>query len=117
MRLAPHKLLQRLRAGLKGFAGGYDWVDSNLPGNRRSLGGTTLPYIAGTGINWEAVAGDLWSCPAVQATISWKWRNWPQAPPVMQQKNAAGEWEAMADHALMRLLDTPNPYYDGTVLM
>lgn len=110
-------LLSRFHAARKAWSTGLDWINSDLPGNRMSTTRRSPAWVGGTGIDWGRLAGDLWTCPAVQATISWKWRQWPQAPAIMQQRKSDGSTEILATHPLLDMLRQPNPFYDGMILM
>jgi HK97 family phage portal protein len=105
------------RSMLKSSFNSGDWVSSSLPGNRSSsMAGSRSYYVPGSGINWANVKGDLWACPAAQACMNWIFRNGPQAPPIIQQRDAKGEWTVLPDHPLQILLERPNPQYDWSIL-
>ncbi len=110
------RLRDKIKAGIKGFSGGGNWVDSNAPGNLYSSGRNRFYWIPGTQLNWDNLTGELWTCPAVQACLNWILRNFNQAPPVVREKNANGVWQNSVDHPLISLINRPNEYYDGTVL-
>jgi HK97 family phage portal protein len=110
-------LRERLGIAYRSFWGGGDWVDSSAPGNLYSSGGTgRAHWTPGTQINWDRITGDLWECPAVQACLNWLFRNFPQAPPIVNVKDSAGEWKIAKEHPLVNLLNRPNQDYDGSIL-
>lgn len=110
-----NKLTDRLVAAYKAFSGG-DWISSDLPGNVFSSGRSgRMHWVPGTAMNWDRLAGDMWMCPAVQACLNWIYRNFPQAPPIVEQKDDKGEWNALPNHPLVTLLTRPNPLYDGSI--
>lgn len=74
-------------------------------------------WTPGTNMNWDAVTGDLWASPTVQACLNWKFRNFPLARPVIRTLNKDEEYELAADQSLAQLLLTPNPEYDWSVLL
>jgi len=107
------KILDRLKSALKSF----NWAASDLPGNVSSSGAAARSFfIPGTRINWDLMTGELLTCPAVQACFNTLFRNLPQSPPYVREKNAAGDWEAVVGHPLTYLLNRPNPRYDGGTL-
>lgn len=120
----PTTLMHRLRAAIKSFNQGEaiksfnqgDWVNSSRPGNIYSSAARSH-CVPGTVVNWDGVTGELWTCPAVQACLNWINRNFPQAPPIVRQRNGeTGQWTIVPDHALTRLLRRPNPEYDWNLL-
>lgn len=93
-----------------------NWNASDRPGNissTRTYG--VSRYVPGTRINWDAAAGEVLSCPAVQACFNVIWRNLPQAITTLEKK-AAAEWKAVPDHPLLDFMERPNPSYDGATL-
>lgn len=109
-------VLARLRAAFKTFVG-PNWIDSELPGNIYSSGRQgRMHWIPGTQVNWDRITGDLWECPAVQSCLNWIYRNFLQAPPIVEQKDKKGEWSPVPDHPLLALLNRPNPQYDWGIL-
>lgn len=100
-------------AGTKTFNSG-NWVDSNLPGNIYSSGGTgRLHTIPSTRINWDNAAGDLRLCPAVQACLNAIHDNIHQAPMIMLRQKADSTWDTIEEHPLLDLLSYPNEDQDG----
>lgn len=110
------KLAERIRASIKTFWGGGNWVDSNAPGNLFTNNRSTSLWIPGTRFNWDALTGELWMCPAVQACLNWIIRNFGQAPLVVREKGANGVWQNDPEHPILRLLAYPNDAYDGAIL-
>lgn len=52
----------------------------------------------------------------IMACVGWIQRTYPEAPLYLRQRAADGSWEDIYDHELLKLVDTPNPYYDGVLL-
>lgn len=80
-------------------------------------GGLLHRLLPGTQFDFQAAAGPLWLNSCVLAAISWQAKVFPDAPNVVLKKDAKGQWEDVGDRPILDLLDNPNPYYDGTVLM
>jgi HK97 family phage portal protein len=51
----------------------------------------------------------------IMACAGWIQRTFPEAPQVVQKRNADNEWETI-DHPLTDLMNNPNPFYDGLLL-
>jgi HK97 family phage portal protein len=51
----------------------------------------------------------------IMACVGWIQRTYPEAPQVVQKRNADNEWENI-DHPLTDLMNNPNPFYDGLLL-
>src|SRR5690348_13635693 len=104
---------QRIQAGTrKSFNApeNDEWHWRNLGPARRQY------WIPGTNLDWEALAGDLWMIPGVQAVLNWKWRNFIQVRPKIMRETDGDQMEPMPDHPLLQVLRKPNPGYDGTLL-
>ena len=67
-------------------------------------------------LNWEFEAGDPKQCSIIMACLAWVLRNFPQAPMVIHKPNADGEDELLPSHAMLDLIEFPNPWYDSTLL-
>lgn len=52
----------------------------------------------------------------IMACVSWVQRTFPEAPLYLRQRKGNGSWDNIYDHELLTLLETPNPYYDGSLL-
>jgi len=52
----------------------------------------------------------------IMACVNWIQRTFPEAPVYLRKRNADGSWDDIFDHAMLQLLETPNPYYDGLLL-
>lgn len=109
------RLRERFSAAVKAFNGG-DWASTSLPGNVGVSRGRSV-WVPGTRINWDNVTGDIIGCPAAQACFNYIYRNLPQAPPVIRQKNREGEAKPVPGHPVTSLLMRPNPQYDGATLL
>lgn len=60
--------------------------------------------------------GDGLDSNVVMAPVMWIMRTFTEAEAVVQRWVRAQQWEALEDHALMRLIDRPNEGYDGDTL-
>ncbi len=58
---------------------------------------------------------DGYSSSIIMACVSWIQRTFPEAPQVVEKRNADKEWERL-DHPLTDLMNNPNPFYDGLLL-
>ncbi len=56
-----------------------------------------------------------WQSSIIMACVGWIQRTFPEAPQVVEKRNADNEWEQI-DHPLTDLMNNPNPYYDGLLL-
>lgn len=59
---------------------------------------------------------DGWQSSIIMACIGWIQRTFPEAPLMVQKRDADGEWIEVLDSPLVQLLDNPNPFYDGLLL-
>ena len=66
--------------------------------------------------NYKREVGDGRQNGIVMATLTWIARNFPEAPLVVYEQDAQGNWVIVPDHDLYPLLRRPNPYYSGTAL-
>lgn len=74
----------------------------------------------GSKLNWGRDAGDLWRNSIVSAAIGWAMRVFPEAPIVVEkraERDAKLVWEVQPDHPLEELMERPNAFYDGSVLL
>jgi len=68
-----------------------------------------------TSFNYEKEVNG-WQSAIIMACIGWIQRTFPEAPLFLRQRNKDGSWDDTFDHAMLELIDTPNPYYDGILL-
>jgi len=78
-------------------------------------GGSSLLTMPRSGYNYSKEINGYQSA-IIMACISWVQRTFPEAPIFLRQRNRDGSWEDNYDHELLKLLETPNPYYDGILL-
>lgn len=69
-----------------------------------------------TRVDYEAEVGSGLTASVVMAPVGWIQRTFPEAPVIVQQRNSDHQWETVADHPMIDLLDQPNPYYSGVQL-
>lgn len=106
------KIRETIRAGLKAVSvdGNTGWTVIN--------GGFAAPgFLNGSQRDWGKEAGQLWKNSIVLACIKWQGRVLPEAPAIVQRRNSEGKWDNVPDHPFAAMLDTPNPWYDGTTLL
>jgi HK97 family phage portal protein len=72
--------------------------------------------LPGSDINYaEAVKNGMHSS-VVTSALCWMMRTFPEAPIVVQRLKEE-KWEVQAQHDMALLLEQPNPYYSGIVLL
>lgn len=118
MRLLPAPLVARLGLngnGAKGMvhagsagAGMLSWLF-----NTTLTGGQLLPR---TSKDWGAKVGDGLGSSVLAGPLNFLMRTFPEAPPRVERRKRAGEWQEEDDHPLTRLLANPNPFYSGEVM-
>lgn len=64
----------------------------------------------------EKEVGDGLGSSVLAGPLNFLARTFPEAPPIVQRR-AEDQWEEDLDHPLTALLETPNPFYSGVVLM
>jgi HK97 family phage portal protein len=87
----------------------------------QSVGGSNTgnyPYwrflLPGARYDYEAEAGDVWRNGCVAVCLSWINRNFPEPRPVVRRRD--GLRQEIEGHALIRLLDKPNTFYNCDTL-
>src|SRR5690348_3217798 len=97
-------------------------VDNNLPEGIRpnwvsnSTGWSlVLPQ---TKFDYQTAVGEPILNSAVAACINWILRTFPEAPLLLQKKDASkgGVYVPVEEHPLTDLIHNPNPYYNETIL-
>jgi phage portal protein BeeE len=71
---------------------------------------------AGSKVNYADQVGDGLGSSVLAGPLNFLMRTFLEAPPLVERRKKAGEWEAEDDHALTDLLDNPNPFYSGEAL-
>ena len=103
------KLQTALSVARKSWNGG-DWVNSSSAGNvYSSWGGAYQVNIVGSSVNWGGVTGDLLQNAAALSCYQWVWKNFCQAPLVIEKRGKEGKWEPVPDSPLLGILLHPNP--------
>lgn len=90
-------------------------VDAKALGITRSDPGRFSDLLPGAQIDYAARVGDGLSSSVLTPPLNWIARNFPMAPPVVEQ-SVAGEWRRVPTHPVLELLRSPNPYYSGREL-
>jgi HK97 family phage portal protein len=99
------KSLQAINAGLKRFSMQFSRSAS-----------VSWGYLLGrTRYDYAGIVGDGTGNSAVMACLGWIGRTFPEAP-VMVQRPQGTDYEPIAGHPLVELLEQPNPFYSGSVL-
>lgn len=90
---------------------------SDIAAKALSIGGVTWEFgLPGTAFNYVREVGDGLKSGVIVAALNWKMRAFPEAPIVIERRK--GEvWEIQRGHALEDILENPNPFYDGRVLL
>jgi HK97 family phage portal protein len=65
---------------------------------------------------YGAEVGDGLDSNVVMSPIGWIMRNFTEADPIVERRADMG-WEHVPDHDLEQLLSSPNPFYDGDILL
>ena len=65
--------------------------------------------------DYKKEVGDGQGSSVLAAPLNWLMRNFPQAPPLIEEFEDE-EWTAKPDHGLTELLRRPNEFYDGRTL-
>jgi HK97 family phage portal protein len=68
-----------------------------------------------TDLDYETEVGDGLGSSVLAAPLNWMMRTFPEAPPIVERLRKE-EWNSVTDHALLRLLSRPNPFYGGRTL-
>jgi phage portal protein BeeE len=117
------KITERIRAGYRAerAAGRKAFASSVTSGGDigwTQIGGmgTFGRLLSGSTYNYHQEAGKRYDNSIVLACIKWQGRVFPEAPPVVQRRNAEGQWELLPSD-LPDLLEEPNPWYDGCTLL
>lgn len=89
----------------------------NFGGRFSGSWGGSSGALAGTNLNYAALVGDVWQNSAVAACLNWMLTAFPEAPPCLKEVGDNGKTSLAADSlGVTRLLESPNPSYDDTVL-
>lgn len=70
--------------------------------------------LPGSRYDYVSAVGDGTRSSTVMAPLLWIGRNFPEAPPMLWERQG-NEEEARPDHPLPRLLERPNGFYEGPV--
>lgn len=65
--------------------------------------------------NYAAVVGDGLDSSVVSPALCWVMRTFPEAPAIVQ-KLEKEQWVNQRKHPLTKLIERPNPFYDGRIL-
>lgn len=106
------KIWKSFRARFKSSSFQNDFGGDSYNGSQRY--GWRVP---GTQINWDSEVGDLWNVPGAACCFNWIARNVLQAPLVLQERDAKGNWQTVDNNDVANLLAFPNSDYDGTTLL
>jgi len=69
-----------------------------------------------TTFDYQSTVGDGRRSDIVMAPVRWIMRTLPEAPYTLFKVTPDGD-EPVLDHPFLELLDTPNPFYDGHIMM
>ena len=76
-----------------------------------------MSFLPGTRISYEREVGDGTSSDIVMGNIHWLMTTIQEPPLLIARRDADGMDEPLDQHALLDLLEMPNPYYDFGLLM
>ncbi len=82
-------------------------------------GSTLFPlrnFLPATNFDYAGKVGDGRGSSVLAAPFNWIARNFPQAPPIVQQQTD-GQWVEDPGHEMTKLLANPNDFYSGRTLM
>jgi HK97 family phage portal protein len=104
--------------------GERDLLSLNNPFKALSINRSSVEQADGGGtdiirpnrISWSAEAGDPLQSSIVMACLMWMQRKFPESPMTMKRQNSDGADDILSIHPMMDLIETPNPWYDGTLL-
>ena len=82
---------------------------------RASGQSSLVDYLPRTKYDYEAQVNGRQSS-IIMACVRWLQRTFPEAPMMLERQMTTGEREQVNDHNLLRLLNSPNAYYDGQLL-
>ena len=90
---------------------------SDIAAKALAVGGVSWEFgLPGTAFNYVREVGDGLKSGVIVAALNWKMRAFPEAPIVVERRK--GEvWEIQHGHALEDILENPNPFYDGRILL
>ena len=77
---------------------------------------STDELLPATNVNYAAAVGDGLGSSVLAPPFNWIARNFPQAQPIVQRQQAE-QWIEQPDHDLTKLLQRPNPFYSGRILL
>lgn len=101
------KALRRIDAAAKGLVMTFT--------GRASSGFAAL--LTGTRYDYRKAVGDGSDNSAVTACINWIVTTFPEAPLRVQRVATDGTKAPVVGHAMVELINAPNPYYDGELLI
>ena len=94
--------------GVKASVGSLgSMTDHSLP--------SSLSWVTNSQINYESKAGQVYTNNVVAAGVSFLSRLFAEAPLTVEAMKG-DKWEPLDSHPLVDLIDSPNPWYDGSVL-
>lgn len=76
----------------------------------------SLISLGRTRYDYEAQVGDGRGNSAIEATVRWIGRTFPEAPVQVLQAKSDGTETPIVGHPMLELLARPNPYYSGELL-
>ena len=76
---------------------------------------SSLSWVTNSQINYEAKAGQVYTNNIVASGIAFLSKLFAEAPLTVEAMKG-DKWEPLDSHPLVDLIDSPNPWYDGSVL-
>lgn len=110
MRRARQTFANRIQSALKGFFSGYG---GDGAGGLYDFYGI-WPFLPGSQFDYRTEAGNLWENSIVLSCIQWIASTFPEAILGCDDNRIDPHWNP--DHPAARLIENPNPFYDGSIL-
>lgn len=105
---------ERIKAAYAVVRGNAKAIPFNASGGQgwATWGSWTNPY-QNTRLNYQQEAGDLGGSSLIMAAVNYGGTVLPEAPIQVVKKKASGEFEAIAEHPMVDLLEHPTRYFVG----
>jgi HK97 family phage portal protein len=108
------------RRGTKASGGGIGTVLTNFmrgfafPNSSGQWGNWPMRLPSSSKFDYNTAVGDLMKSSVVMTTVQWIMRTTPEAPAIVRKRS---DGRVVVNHRLPKLLEQPNPFYDGNLLM
>lgn len=89
------------------------FVINRLPGQ---YSGTIGGFMPRSRLDYGSEVGTGRQSAIIMACVAWAQRTYPEAPLMLEKIVSGEEWEQVATHQFLTLLESPNQYYDGLLI-